>query len=161
MKNNEVLIIGGGLAGLTAAIHLSKLGLQVTVIEKNSYPKHKVCGEYISNEVVDYFKWLGLEEILIESNHINQFRLEIHNNNFSEVALSLGGFGICRYLLDHLLYQKAVSQNCTFIHETVSDVTFKNDVKRIIVPDESYLDKLSKEFEQVKNMGIEVLVAPK
>ena len=41
------------------------------------------------------------------------------------------------------------------------DVTFKNDVKRIIVQDESYLDKLSKEFEQVKNMGIEVLVAPK
>ncbi len=41
------------------------------------------------------------------------------------------------------------------------DVTFKNDVKRIIVPDESYLDELSKEFEQVKNMGIEVLVAPK
>ena len=41
------------------------------------------------------------------------------------------------------------------------DVTFKNDVKRIIVPDESYLDKLSKEFEQLKNMGIEVLLAPK
>ncbi|MDG6130823.1 minor capsid protein [Lactococcus formosensis] len=41
------------------------------------------------------------------------------------------------------------------------DLTFKNDVKRIIVPDKSYLDKLSKEFEQLKNMGIEVLVAPK
>ena len=41
------------------------------------------------------------------------------------------------------------------------DVTFKNDVKRIIVPDESYLDKLSKEFDQLKNMGIEVIVAPK
>lgn len=41
------------------------------------------------------------------------------------------------------------------------DLAFKNDVKRIIVPDKSYLDKLSKEFEQLKNMGIEVLVAPK
>lgn len=41
------------------------------------------------------------------------------------------------------------------------DITFKNDVKRIIVPDKGYLDKLSKEFEQLKNMGIEVLVAPK
>ncbi|CDI47496.1 minor head protein [Lactococcus lactis subsp. lactis Dephy 1] len=41
------------------------------------------------------------------------------------------------------------------------DLTFKNDVKRIIVPDNSYLDKFSKEFEQLKNMGIEVLVAPK
>lgn len=41
------------------------------------------------------------------------------------------------------------------------DLTFKNDVKRIIVPDKSYLDKFTKEFEQLKNMGIEVLVAPK
>lgn len=41
------------------------------------------------------------------------------------------------------------------------DLTFKNDVKRIIVPDKGYLDKFSKEFEQLKNMGIEVLVAPK
>ena len=41
------------------------------------------------------------------------------------------------------------------------DLTFKNDVKRIIVPDKSYLDKFSKEFEQLKNMGIEVLVTPK
>jgi flavin-dependent dehydrogenase len=52
-----VIIIGGGLAGLTS-IHLSKLGVQVTVIEKNSYPKHKIAGEYISNEVLPYFSWL-------------------------------------------------------------------------------------------------------
>ena len=53
-NRREVLILGGGLAGLTSAIHLLKLGLQVTVIEKNNYPKHKVCGEYISNEVLPY-----------------------------------------------------------------------------------------------------------
>jgi flavin-dependent dehydrogenase len=56
MKDKEV-IIGGGLAGLTS-IHLSKLGVQVTVIEKNSYPKHKVCSEYISNEGIVYFSWI-------------------------------------------------------------------------------------------------------
>ena len=62
MKNKkEVLILGGGLAGLTSAIHLSKLGLQVTVIEKNGYPKHKVCGEYISNEVLPYFDYLDIQ----------------------------------------------------------------------------------------------------
>ncbi|HEX9151190.1 MAG TPA: FAD-dependent oxidoreductase, partial [Flavobacterium sp.] len=61
MKNKEVLIIGGGLAGLTAAIHLSKIGFQITVIEKNEFPKHKVCGEYISNEVLPYLNWLDLK----------------------------------------------------------------------------------------------------
>ncbi len=49
MKNNGVIIIGGGLAGLTAAIHLSKIGIDVILVEKNDFPKHKVCGEYISN----------------------------------------------------------------------------------------------------------------
>jgi flavin-dependent dehydrogenase len=74
MKNNEVLIIGGGLAGLTAAIHLSKIGLQVTVIEKNEFPKHKVCGEYISNEVLPYLNWLDLN--IADLNPTNITKLE-------------------------------------------------------------------------------------
>nr|MBP6758446.1 FAD-dependent oxidoreductase [Flavobacterium sp.] len=61
MKTNpDVVIIGGGLAGLTSAIHLSKFGLRVVLIEKNEFPKHKVCGEYISNEVLPYFQKLGI-----------------------------------------------------------------------------------------------------
>ncbi|RZK61067.1 MAG: FAD-dependent oxidoreductase, partial [Pedobacter sp.] len=57
----EILIIGGGLAGLTASLHLNKLGFDVTLIEKSTYPQHKVCGEYISNEVLPYFNWLGID----------------------------------------------------------------------------------------------------
>jgi len=128
-----ILIIGGGLAGLTAAIHLSKLGYLVTIVEKNGYPKHKVCGEYISNEVVDYFSWLGLDPILAKSQSISQFRLEIDKSNFCEVRLPLGGFGISRYLLDDLLYQKAKSQNCSFIHETVSDIIFSNNTFKVVL----------------------------
>jgi len=128
-----ILIIGGGLAGLTAAIHLSKLGYLVTIVEKNGYPKHKVCGEYISNEVVDYFSWLGLDSILAKSQSISQFRLEIDTSNFCEVRLPLGGFGISRYLLDDLLYQKAKSQNCSFIHETVSDIIFSNNTFKVVL----------------------------
>ena len=122
------VILGGGLAGLTAAIHLSKLGYEVIIIEKNTYPKHKVCGEYISNEVVDYLNWLELDEIWKLSQPINRFRLENNSQNFAEVRLPLGGFGISRYALDHLLYQKAVAQNCQFLHETVTDVTFENNL---------------------------------
>ena len=59
----HVSIIGGGLAGLVSAIHLSKKGLKVLLIEKNEYPKHKVCGEYISNEVLPYFNSLGIHPI--------------------------------------------------------------------------------------------------
>ncbi|MDA7730158.1 FAD-dependent oxidoreductase [Salibacteraceae bacterium] len=45
----QVIVIGGGLGGLCSALHLSLKGIKVLLIEKNAYPKHKVCGEYISN----------------------------------------------------------------------------------------------------------------
>jgi flavin-dependent dehydrogenase len=128
-----ILILGGGLAGLTAAIHLSKLGHEVTVVEKNEYPKHKVCGEYISNEVVEYFKWLGLENVLQKSHPIHQFRLELDTKNNAEVTLPLGGFGISRYLLDDLLFQKAKVQNCNFIQDSVIDIQFKEDEFKILL----------------------------
>ncbi|CAM4065443.1 NAD(P)/FAD-dependent oxidoreductase [Flavobacterium antarcticum] len=128
-----ILILGGGLAGLTAAIHLSKMGHEITVVEKSEYPKHKVCGEYISNEVVDYFNWLGLQHVLAQSHPIHNFRLEIDESNVSEVKLPLGGFGISRYSLDDLLYQKAKEQGCQFIHEAVVSVKFIDDLFHIIL----------------------------
>ncbi len=38
MKTRSVLVIGAGIGGITAAIHLAKCGLHVTVLEKNSHP---------------------------------------------------------------------------------------------------------------------------
>ena len=51
MKKTQVIIIGGGLAGLTAAIDLCQKGIEVNLFEKDEYPHHKVCGEYLSNEI--------------------------------------------------------------------------------------------------------------
>ena len=53
---NEVAIIGGGLAGLINAILLKRAGLDVVLFEKNTYPFHRVCGEYISNEVLPFLQ---------------------------------------------------------------------------------------------------------
>lgn len=71
--NPDVLIIGGGLAGLASAIHLSQKGLNVTLIEKSAYPKHKVCGEYISNEILPYLLWLGADVSALHPTHISKF----------------------------------------------------------------------------------------
>ncbi|MSP85308.1 MAG: NAD(P)/FAD-dependent oxidoreductase [Flavobacteriaceae bacterium] len=128
MKNQkEVLILGGGLAGLTAAIHLSKLGLQVMVIEKNGYPKHKVCGEYISNEVLPYFEWLGIDILKINPTLITKLQFSTQNGTTITTELPLGGFGISRYALDFYLYNKAIANGCIFLQETVENVIFDND----------------------------------
>jgi flavin-dependent dehydrogenase len=120
----EVIIIGGGLAGLTSAIHLSKSGLKVTLIEKNEYPKHKVCGEYISNEVLSYFQWLGLEISDLMPSNISKIVLSTVKGKTISGHLPLGGFGISRYELDYYLYLKALKNGCQIIQDSVIDIQF-------------------------------------
>lgn len=123
----EVLIIGGGLAGLTAALHLQKSGLHVTLVEKNEYPNHKVCGEYISNEVLPYLKWLDLTIEVLKPNYINQLHFTTANNKSLIAKLPLGGFGISRYELDYFLSQQLVKNGVTIIRDTVTNIEFNND----------------------------------
>ena len=125
--NADVIIIGGGLAGLTAAIHLSKTGFRVIVIEKNSYPKHKVCGEYISNEVLPYFKWLELDIENLNPTNINFLHFSSQSGKSLKTKLPLGGFGVSRFTLDYALYLKAVSQDCTVLEDQVNEVDFNHD----------------------------------
>lgn len=127
MKETEVLIIGGGLAGLTAAIHLSKKGFEVIVIEKNEFPKHKVCGEYISNEVVPYLNWLGINSKDLHPTLITKLQFSICNGKAINCVLPLGGFGISRYALDEYLYRKAVSYGCTILKDSVESVVFNEN----------------------------------
>jgi flavin-dependent dehydrogenase len=125
--NTSVLIIGGGLAGLASAIHLSKLGLAVILIEKNEYPKHKVCGEYISNEVLPYLNWLDVKIQDLNPSNINKLQFSSVKGETIDCNLPLGGFGISRYALDEFLCEKAKSNGCTIIQDNVENVAFEND----------------------------------
>ncbi|AWI26471.1 NAD(P)/FAD-dependent oxidoreductase [Flavobacterium pallidum] len=129
----KVLIIGGGLAGLTAAIHLSKSGIPVTLVEKNGYPKHKVCGEYISNEILPYFEWLGIDIDSLHPAGINTLQFTSVRGRMIGCKLPLGGFGISRYTLDDYLHQKAKGAGCKIITATVENVVFKDDIFQIVL----------------------------
>jgi flavin-dependent dehydrogenase len=128
MKKKEVLIIGGGVAGLTAAIHLSKIGFQVTVIEKNEFPKHKVCGEYISNEVLPYLNWLGIDIQELKPTTITKLQFSTVDGKAITSILPLGGFGISRYVLDEFLYKKAIGYGCKIVLDSVESIHFKNNI---------------------------------
>jgi len=125
--NETVIIAGGGLAGLTSAIHLSKIGIAVTLIDKNDFPKHKVCGEYISNEVLPYLEWLGVDPEKLHPAHISKIAFSTGSGKTLYGSLPLGGFGISRYALDYHLYQKALEQHCTIIQETITAIDFADD----------------------------------
>ncbi|MCK0131955.1 FAD-dependent monooxygenase [Flavobacteriaceae bacterium F08102] len=122
----DVGIIGGGLAGLTSAIRLAKLKHSVVLIEKNSYPKHKVCGEYISKEVEPYLRQLGLDPFALGAVDISTVRLTTENGKTIDAPLGIGGFGLSRYTLDNALMELAKGHGVHIIHDTVSKV-FKKD----------------------------------
>lgn len=125
--NVDVLIIGGGLAGLAAAIHLSQKGKVVTVVEKSAYPRHKVCGEYISNEIIPYLESLGMDVTLLHPARINQFHFSTQRGTSATAPLPLGGFGISRYVLDAFMYEKAIASGCQMVEDTVTQIAFAND----------------------------------
>lgn len=127
-KNFDVIIIGGGLAGLCNAIHLSKFNKSVLLIEKNTYPKHKVCGEYISNEVLPYLSFLGLNPFDFGAVKIDKFKLSTTSNKLISAKLPLGGFGISRYTLDFELSKKAIENRVTILQDTVITIRFEDDV---------------------------------
>ena len=106
-KLYDCIIIGGGLAGLCLSIQLAKNGHSVIVIEKNTYPFHKVCGEYISMESYNFVKSLGVNLDKMDLPKINQLNVTAHNGYRISSPLAMGGFGISRYSLDHELAQIA------------------------------------------------------
>ena len=115
---SRVLIAGGGLAGLVAAHLLAKEGIEVTVIEKKHYPFHRVCGEYISNEVIPFLTSLGLFPSEYNPPSITKFQLTSVNGKSAQLPLDLGGFGISRYTFDDLLYRKALEKGVQFLLNT-------------------------------------------
>ena len=127
-KYFEIIIIGGGLAGLCNAIHLSKAGKKVLLIEKNSYPKHKVCGEYISNEVLPYLQFLEVNPFDFGAVKIDDFQISTTNNKLLSAKLPLGGFGISRHQLDFILSEKAKENGVVILQDSVLNVGFNNDI---------------------------------
>ena len=132
----DILIIGGGLAGLTAGIHLAQKNLRVILIEKHAYPQHKVCGEYVSNEVLPYLEQLGISIDEANPARLERFLFSTVSDGTITSDLPLGGFGLSRYTLDNLLYKKALLAGVAIMQDRVVDVQFADDSFTVITANE-------------------------
>ncbi len=125
---DDILIIGGGLAGLCNAICLSQAGLNVHVIEQKTYPAHKVCGEYISNETLPFLQSIQINIAELRPSRISRLMLSSPSGSSVSLPLGLGGFGLSRYTLDHFLYMHALQYGVRFsLNERVDSIVFHDD----------------------------------
>ena len=125
----DVGIVGGGLAGLSLSILLAKNNYKVVLFEKEKYPFHKVCGEYISLESWRFIEeGLGLNLTQLDLPIIKKLIVSSPNGNTINADLDLGGFGISRFFIDHELKKLALMNGVHILEETkVDDVFFNYD----------------------------------
>ena len=108
MNRFDAIVMGGGLAGSCAAINLAKRGHDVALLEAGTFPRHKVCGEFLSPEARPVLRRLGVEEELLGkgAREVGAARLVL-KSDFLEVPLPAPALAISRFVLDEVLWKRA------------------------------------------------------
>jgi flavin-dependent dehydrogenase len=124
----DVAIAGGGLAGLSLAIQLRKQGHAVILFEKEKYPFHRVCGEYISKESLPFMESLGLNLDTLGAVSINKLIVSSPDGNLLREELVPGGIGISRYTLDLALSKIAADLGAVLMEQDkIQDISFNKN----------------------------------
>lgn len=105
----EVVVVGGGLAGAAAAIQLARAGRSVQLIERNAEAHHKVCGEFLSSEAQTYLARLGIDLDALGASTITSARI-ICNQIVAKADLPFIARGLSRKRLDEALLTAAATR---------------------------------------------------
>ena len=105
---NEVLILGGGVAGCAASIALARKGRSVTLIEREPEPRHKVCGEFLSGEALEDLQLLGIDVASLGAIPIDYVRLAAARRA-AEAPLPFPAASLTRRALDTALIAGALA----------------------------------------------------
>jgi flavin-dependent dehydrogenase len=109
----RIVVVGAGPAGAAVAIQLRRLGHDVTLIDRATFPRRKSCGEGLFSPGVRALEELGvLPALLPQACVLESLRMEIDGRG-AEAPLSPPGamaLGVRRELLDHCLVQRAAEE---------------------------------------------------
>ncbi len=105
---DEVLILGGGIAGCAASIALARKGRRVTLIEREPTSRHKVCGEFLSGEALEDLHALGIDVASLGAVPIHSVRLAAARRA-AEAPLPFPAASFTRKALDTALIAEAVA----------------------------------------------------
>lgn len=102
-------IIGGGLAGLSLGLALRRAGVDATVFEAGDYPRHRVCGEFITGLPATTRERLGLDPFLTDAVANRDMAWFVGDRFSHEQILPEPALGISRHRLDARLAEAFVA----------------------------------------------------
>jgi menaquinone-9 beta-reductase len=109
--STALLVIGGGLAGSMAGLRLAAAGREVTILERERSAHHKVCGEFLSPEAVEYLEQAGVNPLALGAQAIRFVRLTA-KQRVVESALPFTALSLSRCVLDEALLTHAAQLGC-------------------------------------------------
>lgn len=100
-----ITIVGGGLAGLTLGIGLRRCGVPVTLWEAGHYPRHRVCGEFISGRGLETLERLDLWQVIVRAGATPALTAAFHSRRTAARVHALPSPALCvsRFILDDTL----------------------------------------------------------
>jgi flavin-dependent dehydrogenase len=106
---STVTVVGAGPAGASAAIAALQAGTAVDLIEKSRFPRHKVCGEFLSPEIAPLLEQLGVWRGFADAGPATIRRLSLYfARSEKHCALPEPAFGLSRFRFDQLLFEQAL-----------------------------------------------------
>lgn len=122
---SQILIAGAGPAGAGAAIRLALKGFRVTIVEREKFPREKLCGEFISPECFRHFRELGVFENMLAAGGDRIRETVFYAPNGKSVGVPSEWFnkeesalGLSRAEMDLQLLERAKSVGVKVLEET-------------------------------------------
>jgi flavin-dependent dehydrogenase len=121
----DVIIAGGGPAGASTAIHLSTGGARVLLVEKNKFPRAKLCGEFISPECVLHFERLGVADRMRDAGPAQLTETVFYSRKGNNATVPSAWFGasgvalgLSRAEMDEQLLRRAIDAGAQVLEDT-------------------------------------------
>ncbi len=103
---NDIVVAGGGPAGAAASCLLARAGRRVVVVERETAPAHRMCGEFLAGAGLDRLAELGIDMAALGARPITRMRL-VRGGRATEAALPFPALSLSRRALDAALLERA------------------------------------------------------
>lgn len=124
-RSVDAVVLGGGIAGSCMAKTLADKEWETILIDRQTFPRHKVCGEFLSPEAQSTLNAFGLTNTIssLHPHRIERARLIFEDDGEIELPLPGAAWGMSRYVMDEELHSAALRAGAELcMATTVTDV---------------------------------------